>query len=120
MARTARGCGGLSLFCRSIQRTERRVDLIAKKANSLTLEHRAVVAGTLGTWSPEAEALTREALWLAEQGGRGRRYDGYSGLARCPYLLKALGRYGPGAKAAVPELRELLHAPRPLCPSRGC
>ena len=81
---------------------------IAKKANSLTFKHRAVVAGTLGTWSPEAEALTRKALWLAEQGGRGRRYDGYSGLARCPYLLKALGRYGPGAKAAVPELRELL------------
>jgi HEAT repeat protein len=77
----------------------------AREADSLSLGERAILAGSLGRWSPEAEALTRETLFTAHRRNLGSVYSG----ALCdPYFLKKLGRYGPGARAAVPELTRLL------------
>jgi HEAT repeat protein len=81
---------------------------LAREADSLSLRERAILAGSLGRWSPEAEALTRETLFTAHRRNLASEHDPYSSALCDPYLLKELGRYGPGARAAVPELTKLL------------
>jgi HEAT repeat protein len=83
-------------------------EFLAREADSLPLKVRAILAGSLNQWSPEAEALTRETLFAAHRRNLVSGHDGYSSALCDPYFLKELGQYGPGARAAVPELTNLL------------
>ena len=81
---------------------------LARGADARSLWTRALLAGSLGQWSPEAEAFTRETLFTALD-----RYvvggpDRYSSGMCNQHTLEWLGQYGPGARAAVPELTKLL------------
>ncbi|MHB1561426.1 MAG: HEAT repeat domain-containing protein [Isosphaeraceae bacterium] len=69
---------------------------------------RAPLAGALGRWSLEAESFTREALFTGSRRNCVSGYDWYSSGMCDPDLLRRLGRFGPGARAAVPELKRLL------------
>ncbi len=69
---------------------------------------RATLVGALGRWSLEAEFFTREALFTGSNRNCVSGYDWYSSGMCDPDALRRLGRFGPGARAAVPELKRLL------------
>jgi HEAT repeat protein len=84
-------------------------EYLAKKNHTMSFESRAILAGTLGKWSPEGEALTRERLLRMSKRNIFSSYDWYSPGLCDPYCgIFELSHYGPGARVAVPVLTKLL------------
>ena len=84
-------------------------EFLAKEADTLPWQSRAILAGTRGKWSPEGDALTREMLFKMSRRNLYSSYDYYSPGLCDPYCgISWVAQYGPGAKAAVPVLKKLL------------
>jgi HEAT repeat protein len=84
-------------------------EFLANEADTLPWQFRALLAGSLGKWSSEGEALTREKHLRMNKRIIVSSYDSYGAGLCDPYCgIFEVSQYGPGGRAAVPNLTKLL------------
>ncbi len=107
-ARKGSGMGAAIALLRIDPTNRAAKECLARETDSLSIGARAILAGSLGQWSPEAEGPARQTLFMALNRYAMSGHDGYSSALCDPQTLEWLGKYGPGARTAVPELSKLL------------